>query len=85
MFIAKDYTNITGWNEFTDYDVVPGVEYIYEVKCGGATTGPLSVTCNWVYKIVTGSQEVVFGAEGGVATVLVSLFKQTAAGSTQRR
>lgn len=83
VLIATDRTSVTGWNEFIDYNVVPGVTYIYEIKYGSATTGPASVACDWIYKIEPGSREVAFGAEGGVANVSVSLFKQTTSGSTR--
>ena len=57
-------------NEFTDYDVVPGETYIYEIRGYNrngfvASTGEKSITCNFIYGIDIDSQVMTFEASDG--------------------
>ena len=78
VLVATNYTVITGWNEYTDYDVVPGRTYTYEIKSMGATTGPANITCNYIYKADIGTNEVVFAADEDETYVYVFIYNQTA-------
>lgn len=83
VLIATNYTNVTGWNEYTDYDVVPGRKYKYEIRSNGytnATTGPLFITCNYIYKADLDLNDVVFSANEEEIDIRVLIYKQTASG-----
>ena len=79
---------------FTDYDVVPGRSYVYEIKVRKAdivtdysgdeeySTGPMSVRCEFIFKPEYSpeldSGEVVFGENGGERAIAVQIYRQTA-------
>lgn len=66
---------------FTDYDVVPGVTYTYEIvsKHNDCQTSiSTNITCNWIYSMDVDKQELVFDASDGRSskqTVSVSLYR----------
>ena len=78
---------------FTDYDVVPGRSYVYEIKVRKDavvadysgdeeySTGPMSVRCEFIFKPEYGpeleSGEVVFDENGGERAISVKIYKQT--------
>ena len=77
-------TLLTNGNDthFTDYDVVPGVTYNYEIvlkhnnDC--ESTISTNITCSWIYSMDIGKQELVFDASDGMSskqTVSVSLYR----------
>ena len=77
-------TLLTNGNDthFTDYDVVPGVTYNYEIvlkhdnRCESAIS--TQITCSWIYSMDIDNQELVFDASGGSfskQTVSVSLYR----------
>ena len=74
-------------NEFTDYDVIPGETYTYEI-CGQngkilATTGERNITCYFIYDMELGTRTVAFDADDSTGkTVSYSLYKRTVDGKT---
>lgn len=74
-------------NEFTDYDVVPGKTYTYEIRGYNqnyeATTGKSNITCYFIYSVELGVQVLSFNANDNIRkAVSYSLYKQTADGKT---
>ena len=72
-------------NEFTDYDVVPGETYTYEIRgydgAYSATTGEKNITCNFIYGIDLGTRELSFEADNNTPkNITYSLYKQTVSG-----
>lgn len=72
-------------NEFTDYDVVPGETYTYEIRgydgAYSATTGERNITCNFIYGINLETLVVTFESDNNTAkAVTYSLYKQTVNG-----
>ena len=63
---------------FTDYDVVPGSNYVYWVSAFGKTTWPATNVCLFVGRADIGAEEISFGAEGGSERVSVLIQKVTA-------
>ena len=63
---------------FTDYDVVPGSNYVYRISACGEESSPLKVGCSFVFQSEVGADEVSFGPEGGREEVSVLVQKVTA-------
>ena len=80
--IATVMSSIDGWNWFTDYDVTPGVKYIYEIRANDASSGLMDVTARYTYRAELGESEVVFDRNEGERSVDVTIYKVTEAGST---
>ena len=67
---------------FTDYDVVPGETYAYEIRASRdryVAKASFNETCNFIYKVEIEPNEISFSAAGGVRDkrrLLVSVYKQ---------
>ena len=67
---------------FTDYNVIPGETYNYEIRAsyGGYSASAVSQqTCQYVYRVELEANELMFDADGGEASkqnLQVSIYKQ---------
>ena len=65
---------------FTDYDVVPGETYAYEIRASRdryVAKASFNETCNFIYKVEIEPNEISFSAAGGVRDkrrLLVSVY-----------
>ena len=81
-FLTHGNTDTNHGVDFTDYDVIPGETYTYEIRASvGRYQASLvfEQTCQYVYRVELGAAELLFDAEGGEGNkkrLSVSIYKQ---------